>query len=93
MTQAGPRPTRPISTWLLFAGIAVILLGMIVTVVGSLVEGGISFGGIFLIGPIPIILGTGPFSFWLIILGAVLALVALAFFMVKRRKAEEVIPT
>jgi uncharacterized membrane protein len=47
---------------------------------------GVSGGAVILIGPIPIILGTGPYSVPLIALAAVLSAVALAFYFVMRRR-------
>ena len=91
VAPARVQPVMSISTWLLFAGVAVIFVGMILAALGSLVEGGVSFGGIFLIGPIPIILGAGPLSFWLVVLGAVITLAALSFYWIRRRKMEEAV--
>jgi uncharacterized membrane protein len=43
-------------------------------------------GGVILIGPIPILLGGGPYSAVLVILGALLTVVSLAVFLLIRRK-------
>jgi uncharacterized protein (TIGR00304 family) len=48
--------------------------------------GNVSGGAIILIGPIPIVLGTGPYSLVLVALALVLTVFALAFYLVLRRK-------
>jgi len=64
-----------------------IFIGMILMAMASLTQGqGITSGGaVILIGPIPIIIG-GPESNWLIPLGAVITLVALAAWLLARRR-------
>jgi uncharacterized membrane protein len=49
--------------------------------------GQFSGGAIILIGPIPIILGSGPYSVALIVLAAALTLVGLMFLLVLRRRS------
>ena len=58
--------------------------------VGSLPgsNGGFNGGAVILIGPIPIILGTGSYSLVLIALAAVLTVIALGFFLFLRRKVQ-----
>jgi len=45
---------------LLAAGLAIILVGVALVVLGSGPQGNISTGGFILIGPFPIVFGTGP---------------------------------
>jgi uncharacterized membrane protein len=75
------------ATWLFFAAFAMIFIGMLLMVLGSLSTPG-SFGGgaVILIGPIPIILGTGAFSVPLIALAVVLTVFSLAVYLIMRRK-------
>jgi len=65
-----------------------ILIGMILMMIASLTQGGgiTSGGAVILIGPIPIILGSGPESTWLILLAVIITMVALAAFLLSRRK-------
>jgi uncharacterized membrane protein len=66
---------------------AVIFIGTLLVVLGSMSNfGPSSVGGIILIGPIPIVLGGGPYSFELVALSAVLMIVAIVFFLVLRRR-------
>jgi uncharacterized membrane protein len=45
---------------LLAGGLAIILVGMVLIVLGSASQGNGSTGGFVLIGPFPIVFGTGP---------------------------------
>jgi len=77
-----------LATWLFFIAFAAIFIGMLLMAFGSLSnQGGVSGGAIILIGPIPIILGNGPYSVGLITLAAVLTVAALVLFLVLRRRA------
>jgi uncharacterized membrane protein len=83
-------PHFTIGSWLFFLAFALIIVGMLLMTLGSLgsSNGGFSGGAVILIGPIPIILGTGPFSAPLIAVAAVLTLVVLVFFLFLRRRAQ-----
>ncbi len=61
---------------------------MVVMMVASFSEGhGQGSGGaVILIGPIPIILGSGPDSTWLILLASVITMIAFAVLLLTRRK-------
>lgn len=73
--------------WLLFVAFAVIFIGMLLMAFGSLSSLGNASGGvIILIGPIPIIIGSGPYSLALVALASVLTICALAFFLLIRRR-------
>jgi len=65
-----------------------VLVGMILIVAASFTQshGAMSGGTVILIGPIPIILGSGPESSWLILLGAIMTVVAVMAFLLTRRK-------
>jgi uncharacterized membrane protein len=69
-------------------GFFLIFAGVIVLVVSALLggDGTVSTGTLIFVGPIPIILGSGPYSFWAIVLAAALTLVGfLVFFWIRRR--------
>lgn len=77
-----------LATWLFFIAFAAIFIGMLFMAFDSLSNrGGVGGGAIILIGPIPIILGSGPYSVGLITLAAVLTVAALVLFLVLRRRA------
>ena len=73
---------------LLFIASAAIFIGILLVVLGSLsnLGQGTSGGAIILIGPIPIVLGGGPNSLVLIVIGAVLTIVMVAFFLIVSRR-------
>jgi uncharacterized membrane protein len=67
-----------VAMWFLFIAFLLIFVGMLLMTLGSSWNtSGVSGGAIILIGPIPIILGSGPYSVPLIVLAAVLTFVAL----------------
>jgi uncharacterized membrane protein len=78
----------PMVTLLFSVAFAMIMIGMLLITAGSVPgpNSGVSGGAVILIGPIPIILGTGPYSFEMIVLAAVLTVLALGFFLLIRRK-------
>ena len=77
-----------IATWLFFIAFAIIFIGMLLMTIGSLPEvGNVSGGAVILIGPIPIILGTGPYSTALVVLALFITIVLLAFYLIVRRRA------
>jgi uncharacterized membrane protein len=61
---------------------------MLLMTYGSLTNsgGGISGGAVILIGPIPIILGNGPYSMPIIALAAILMVFALVFYLLVHTK-------
>jgi uncharacterized membrane protein len=79
-----------LATWLFFIAFAMIVVGTLLMTVGSLAgsNGAFNGGAVILIGPIPIVLGTGPYSLVLIALAAVLTVIALGFFLFLRRKVQ-----
>lgn len=85
-----PASTHPMGlSWIFFASFAMIFVGMILMMISSFTKGqGITSGGaVILIGPIPIILGGGPESTWLILLAAIITVMALVAFLIAKRKA------
>jgi uncharacterized membrane protein len=75
-------------SWIFLASLALIFIGMVVMTIASFTQGhGTTSGGaVILIGPIPIILGSGPESSWLILLAAIITAIALVMFLLARTK-------
>ena len=75
-------------SWIIFASFAMVFVGMILMMIASFSEGrgSASGGAIVLIGPIPVILGSGPESTWMILLAAVITVIALVAFLLTRRR-------
>jgi uncharacterized membrane protein len=72
---------------LFLVAFAAIFVGILLIALGSIPHlGTSSAGAVILIGPIPIILGTGPYSFPLIALSVGVTIVAIVFFLVLRRR-------
>jgi len=76
-------------TGLLFLlAFAAIFIGALLITLGSMSNSGnVSGGAVILIGPIPIILGGGPYSFVLAELAVILTIVAVILFLIVRRRA------
>jgi len=75
-------------SWIFLASFALIFIGMVVMMIASFTQGhGTTSGGaVILIGPIPIILGSGPESSWLILLAAIIIAIMLLASLLARRK-------
>ncbi len=74
----------------LLLGIALVFIGITVLVVVTLIFGGSgSVGGIILIGPIPIVFGTGADAVWLIVIGIVATVLSVVLFLVMNRRAQK----
>jgi len=70
----------------LILGIVLVLVGIVVLLVASLVSGGSgSVGVVVFIGPFPIVFGSGPNAIWLILVGIILAVLIVLFWVVNRR--------
>jgi uncharacterized membrane protein len=74
--------------WIFLLSFALVFIGMIVMMIASFTQGQgqTSGGAVILIGPIPIILGGGPESTWLIALAAFITVIALVVFILARKK-------
>jgi uncharacterized membrane protein len=71
----------------LLLGIALVFVGIAVLVVATLVLGGSgSVGGIILIGPIPIVFGSGPDAGWLIAISLILTVASIVLFLIMNRR-------
>lgn len=66
---------------------AAIFIGILLVTLGALSKtGNVSGGAIILIGPIPIVLGVGPYSFELVELAAILTIAAVILFLLVRMR-------
>jgi uncharacterized membrane protein len=71
----------------LILGIALVFVGIVVLVVVSVVLGSSgSVGVVIFIGPFPIVFGSGPNADWLILIGLILAVLSVVFFLVMKRR-------
>ena len=72
---------------LFIIGFFIILVGTIFLVVAAFSsESSISFGGFVLIGPFPIVFGSGPEAQWLVLFAIILGVLSLImFFMIRKR--------
>lgn len=73
---------------LFLIGFALTFIGILVVAIASLFRGGgsVSGGLIIFVGPIPIILGAGPYSFFAIILAVILTVIGFVVFLWMRRQ-------
>jgi len=74
---------------LFFLGFVLMFSGIILMVVAAWLYGTstVSGGAVIFIGPIPILLGVGPYSFLAILLAAAITVFWLIFFLTLRKKA------
>lgn len=73
---------------LFFTGFLIVFIGMALMIASSLFSraGSVSGGAVVFIGPIPIILGSGPFSLHVFILAIILTVIGVIFFVRDRRR-------
>ena len=70
----------------LILGITLVLIGIVVLAVVSLVLGSLgSVGVVIFIGPFPIVFGSGPNAILLILVGIILAVLMVLFWVMRRR--------
>jgi uncharacterized membrane protein len=71
----------------LLLGMVLVFVGVAVLLVASIVLGGSgSVGGIILIGPIPIVLGSGPDAAWLIAISLILTVASTVLFLIMNKR-------
>lgn len=69
------------------AGFFLLFIGVVILMIATLIYGlPDSVGLIVFIGPIPIILGAGEYSFLAIMLAVVLTILSITFFMILRKQ-------
>jgi uncharacterized membrane protein len=80
--------TRSVAFKLFLIGFALTFIGVVVVAVASFFQGGGSASGglIIFVGPVPIILGAGPYSFLVIILAVILTIIGFVVFLWMRRQ-------
>jgi uncharacterized membrane protein len=76
---------------LVVLGISLVFVGVAVIIAASALSGGSgSVGGVILIGPIPIVFGTGPDAAWLIVLSVVLTIISVVLFLIMNRRIKRI---
>jgi uncharacterized membrane protein len=84
--KGGMHPlTFPLKLFLL--GFALIFAGMIFLIASSILYGNVqtTTGVVIFVGPIPIILGSGPYSIFAILLATILTILGIVFFLLLRK--------
>jgi len=78
----------PLSFKLFIIGFFLIFGGIMLIMIASLLSPGsnVSGGGVFLIGPIPIVFGYGQYSAWMIAFAVILTIVAVVFFFLSWKR-------
>lgn len=78
---------HPLLTKVFFLGFFLIFAGTVLLVVAALTYGlPQTVGLVVFIGPIPIILGAGEYSFLAVVLAVILTILSMAFYILFRRK-------
>jgi uncharacterized membrane protein len=74
-------------SWIFLVSFALVFMGMVVMMIASFTQGqgATSGGAVILIGPIPIILGGGSESNWLILVAVIITAISLVAFLLARR--------
>jgi uncharacterized membrane protein len=72
-------------------GISLVFVGVAVIIAASALSGGFgSVGGVILIGPFPIVFGTGPDAALLIVLSVVLTIISFVLFIILNRRVKRI---
>ena len=73
---------------LFILGLLITIVGLVLVVTAVVVSQGnsTSFGGVILIGPIPIVFGAGPGAQWLILFAIIMAILSIIMLLMLRRK-------
>lgn len=77
---------------LFFVGVLLMFAGIIVLVIAALLGGGgssVSTGVVIVVGFVPIVLGSGPYAFYAILIAVVLTIISFAVFVWMRRQASK----
>jgi uncharacterized membrane protein len=74
---------------LFFVGFLLTFIGFIVLIISTVVQenSSVSGGLIIFVGPIPIILGSGPYAVFAILLAVILTIIGFIMFFVLRKQA------
>jgi len=93
LKPGAPAPTVEAFTWstpfkLFLLGFLLIFIGMIVVTVTAVLSGApATIGTVIFLGPIPIIVGAGPYSLWAIMLAVILTILGVILFLTLRKRA------
>lgn len=81
------RPLLTVPMKLFLLGFVLIFLGMIFLMASSVLSGDVqtTTGIVVFIGPIPIMLGTGPYSVFSVLIAAILTVLGIVFFFLLRK--------
>jgi len=77
---------------ILLLGLLLMFVGVVVLVVAALMGGGessVSTGVVIVVGFIPIVIGSGPYAFFAILIAAVLKIISFAVFVWMRKQASK----
>lgn len=81
-------PGLPVGSFLFFVAMVMIFVGMILIMVSTAWNtGSMNGGAVLIVGPVPIILGSGPYLVPLVGLSIVLTILAIIFFVLVRRRS------
>ena len=76
---------------LILLGFSLICTGMILILIASLYSGtSTNFGGVIIIGPLPIIFGAGENAWEIVLVASVLTIVCLLLFFLRKRQKQDV---
>jgi uncharacterized membrane protein len=81
----------PKSLTLFIVGFFISMIGIIVLIVATMLYGedSANFDALIFIGPIPIVIGSGPQAVWMILFAIILAVLSIIMFLVMRRGIEK----
>ena len=81
-------PSRSLPMTLFFLGFVLMFAGIVIMMAAAVLYGSstLSGGAVLIVGPIPIILGFGPYSLLAILLAVALTIIWLVFFLTLRKR-------
>jgi len=80
-------PSWSLPLKLFLVGFFLIFIGMIFIMITAVLSGApTTFGTIIFVGPVPIILGAGPYSLWAIVLAVAITVLGIILFFTLRRR-------
>jgi uncharacterized membrane protein len=82
--------TTPFKLFLL--GFLLMFVGVIVLVIAALIGGGessVSTGVVIVVGFVPIVIGSGPYAFYAILIAVVLTIISFVVFVWMRKQASK----
>lgn len=76
---------------LFIVGFFIILTGIIILIFAAMLygEGSANFGALIFIGPIPIVIGSGPAAPWIVLLAIILAVLSIIMFLIMHREMKQ----